>query len=115
VPAAAGVLIIGGCFLRTDRRRAGLGNPAWLWLACLGSLIAIFVTYAVGQLEIHTWLATSVARTTIFAQLLLCADIALWLVLAVEAATSRPRQQQPGDDVIPDHSLAESASRRYLP
>jgi hypothetical protein len=115
VPAAAGVLIIGGCVLRTDRRLAGLGNPAWLWLACLGSLIAIFVTYAVGQLEIHTWLATSVARTTIFAQLLLCADIALWLVLAVEAATSRRRQQQPGDDVIPDHSLAESASRRYLP
>jgi hypothetical protein len=114
-PAAAGVLIIGSCFLHSDRRRAGLANPAWLWLACLGSLIVIFATYAVGQLEIHTWLLTSVARTTIFAQLLLCADIALWLVLAVEAVTVRRRSQQPGDDVIPDHSLAESASRRYLP
>ena len=113
-PAAAGVLIIGACFLRTDRRRAGLGNPAWLWLACLASLIVIFATYAVGQLEIHTWLLTSVARTTIFAQLVLCADIALWLVLAVDAVTGR-RRRQPGDDVIPAHSLAESASRRHLP
>ncbi len=86
-PAAAVVLIIGSCFLRTDRRRGGLANPAWLWVACLGSLVVIFATYVFGTMGIHTWLQTSVSRTTIFAQLLLYAEIALWLVLAVDAAT----------------------------
>lgn len=115
-PAAAAVLIIGGCCLRADRRRAGLANPAWLWLACLGALLVIFATYAAGQLEIHSWLLTSVSRTTIFARLLLFADIALWLVLAVDAVTGRHRYQQAGDDVIPGRSrFAGSAATRYLP
>jgi hypothetical protein len=110
-PAAAVVLIIGSCFLRTDRRRGGLANPAWLWLACLGSLVFIFATYVFGTPGIHVWLKTSVNRTTIFAQLLLYAEIALWLVLALDAATSRRLRQQPGDDLIPGHSaLARSAS-----
>jgi hypothetical protein len=113
-PAAAGVLIIGSLLLRADRRRAGLANPAWLWLACLGALLVIFATYAFGQLEIHTWLLTSVSRTTIFAQLLLCADIAVWLALAVQAATGRQRQQS-GDDAVAGNPFARSAATRYLP
>lgn len=115
-PAAAVVLIIGSCFLRTDRRRGGLASPAWLWLACLGSLLIIFATYVYGALAIHEWLFTSVSRTTIFAQLLLCAEIALWLVLAVDAATGWQPRQQPGDDLIPGYTaLAGSGSGQYLP
>lgn len=113
-PAAAVVLIIGGCFLRTDRRRSGLANPAWLWVACLGSLVVIFATYVFGTMGIHVWLQTSVSRTTIFAQLLLYAEIALWLVLAVDAATGRAARQRPGDDLIPGYSaLAGSGSGQH--
>jgi hypothetical protein len=90
-PVAFGVLIAGSLIMRADRRRAGLANPAWLWLACLGSLLVIFGTYVFGGLEIDSWLQASVSRTTIFAQLLLYADLAVWLVLAADVAAARAR------------------------
>jgi hypothetical protein len=83
-PVALAVLLAGWWFLRGDRERARLGNPAWLWLCCLGSLAIIFATYLIGGLEIHSWLAASVDRVTIFAQVLLYADIAVWLVIAAD-------------------------------
>ena len=81
-PVAVAVLVAGCCFLRRDRERARLGNPAWLWTACLVSLAIIFATYVFGASEIHGWLQNSVDRTTIFAQVLLYADLAIWLVIA---------------------------------
>jgi hypothetical protein len=92
-PVALAVLVAGCLFLRGDRVRARLGNPAWLWLACLGSLATIFATYVNGRLDIHGWLGTSVNRTTIFAQLVLYSDLAVWLVIAVEAAFARMAEQ----------------------
>lgn len=88
-PLALAVLLAGCWFLRTDRQRAGLANPAWLWICCLGSLAVIFYTYVFGDLEIHGWLANSVDRTTIFAQVLLYTEIAVWMVIAAEGAFSR--------------------------
>lgn len=85
-PVALAVLLAGWMFLRPDRERARFANPAWLWLACLGSLAIIFVTYVNGGLEIHSWLRNSVNRTTIFAQVVLYAELAVWLVISVEAA-----------------------------
>jgi hypothetical protein len=87
-PVALAVLLAGCWFLRADRERARLANPAWLWIACLGSLAIIFATYVVGGLEIHSWLRNSVNRTTIFAQVLLYSEIAVWLVVAVESLVS---------------------------
>lgn len=88
-PVALAVLAAGCWFVRTDRQRARLANPAWLWVACLGSLVTLFATYVIGGLEIHWWLGTSVSRTTIFAQVLLYAELAIWLVIAVEGACTR--------------------------
>jgi hypothetical protein len=89
-PVALAVLLVGCWLLRGDRERAGLGNPAWLWLSCLGSLTIIFGTYVFGGDEIHWWLANSVDRTTIFAQVLLYSDLAIWLVMALDRAFTRP-------------------------
>ena len=47
-PVAVAVLITGCCLVRKDRERSRLGNPAWLWTACLGSLAIIFATYVFG-------------------------------------------------------------------
>lgn len=97
VVAAAGVW-----FLRRDRERGGFGNPVWLWLSCLGALGIIFATYVLGDLEIHSWLANSVNRTTIFAQVTLYADLAVWLVLAVDAAFARATPVPgPASDQVP--------------
>ena len=93
-PVDLAVLLVGCWFLRRDRERARLGNPAWLWAACLGSLAIMFGTYMLGGLEIHNWLAASVNRTTIFAQVLLYADLAIWLVIAVDGAFTRAGGEQ---------------------
>jgi hypothetical protein len=103
-PVAAAVLVAGCCFLRRDRRRARFGNPAWLWTACLASLLALFVTYLLGGYEIHGWLASSVSRTTIFAQLLLYAELAIWGVIALDAAFAERR--------IERHYAAGGGNRR---
>jgi hypothetical protein len=91
-PVALAVLLAGCLLLRGDRERAGFGNPAWLWLAGLGSLSILFVTYVVGKIEIHAWLGSSAMRTTTFAQVLLYADIAIWVVMAADAITE-PRKR----------------------
>jgi hypothetical protein len=83
-PVAALALLVGCLFFGRERKRAGLGNPAWLWLSCLASLATVFYTYVVGSLEIHSWLASSVNRTTIFAQVVLYTELALWLVIALD-------------------------------
>jgi hypothetical protein len=88
-PVALAVLAAGCWFVRTDRQRARLANPAWLWITCLGSLVTLFATYVIGGLEIHWWLGTSVSRTTIFAQVLLYAELAIWLVIAVDGVCTR--------------------------
>jgi len=95
-PVAVAVLLAGCWFLRGDRERAHLGNPAWLWISCAGALAIIFATYLVGRFEIHWWLATSVDRTTIFAQVLLYSEIGVWLVMAADGAlTSTDRGSSP--------------------
>jgi hypothetical protein len=86
VPVAVVITLAGCLLLNADRRRARIGNPAWLWTAWLFSLGAIFATYVYGDLSIQLWLANSVNRTTIFAQVLLYAYIAVWLVLGLEGA-----------------------------
>jgi hypothetical protein len=86
MPLAAGVTLAGCAVLNASRRREGFGNPIWLWTGWALSLGAIFATYVYGTLKISLWLANSVNRTTIFAQLLLYAYIAFWLVLGLEGA-----------------------------
>ena len=106
-PLALAVLLAGCWFLRADRQRAGLANPAWLWICCLGSLAVISCTYVFGDLEIHGWLANSVNRTTIFAQVALYTEIAIWLVIAAEGAFSRAparadREPPPASEHLPE-------------
>jgi hypothetical protein len=104
-PVALAVLVVGCLFLRRDRKRDGFGNPAWLWVAGLGSLTILFVTYVVGKIEIHAWLTSSAMRTTTFAQVLLYADIAIWAVIAADAVTE-PRKRPSETDSRTDRSPA---------
>jgi hypothetical protein len=106
-PVALAVLLAGWWFLRGDRERARLANPVWLWLACLGALAIIFVTYVDGGLEIHSWLANSVNRTTIFAQVVLYAELAVWLVVAVEGAFARVTERGSAPDSSARERLSE--------
>jgi hypothetical protein len=94
-PVALAVLVAGCYFVRRDRRRARLANPAWLWAVCLLYLAIIFATYVLGSPEIQWWLHTSVARTTIFPQLLLYTDLAIWLVIASGSGAAETAGERP--------------------
>jgi hypothetical protein len=89
VPIVLAVLAAGSIVLRRDRERSRFGNPAWLWTACTASLAIIFATYLFGGYEINGWLRASAGRTTVFAQLLLYAELTIWLVIAIDAACGR--------------------------
>jgi hypothetical protein len=94
-PVGLAVLVVGCIFLRRDRRRACLANPAWLWTAALLSLAIIFATYVFGSYEIHWWLLTSVSRTTIFAQVAVYTDLAIWTVIAFGGGAARAARDRP--------------------
>jgi hypothetical protein len=117
-PVDLAVLVVGCLLLGRDRKRAGFGNPAWLWISCLGALAIIFGTYVVGGLEIHGWLHYSVNRTTDFAQILLYADLLIWLVIAVEGLLSRADKEaftRTGQPELPDAMAEKVGSSSLLP
>ncbi len=93
-PVAFAVLILGSIFLNRDRSRSGLGNPLWLWAACALGLGAIFATYVFGSFEIHAWLGASVNRVTVFGQLVLYTELAIWFVLAFDNIFARDDARQ---------------------
>jgi hypothetical protein len=75
------ILAIGCIWFRNSRRLAELGHPLWLWTAWAAGNVVIAATYVFGSLEIHTWLMTSVDRTTIYGKLLLLVEIAIWAII----------------------------------
>ncbi len=98
VPVAIVVLVAGSLVLRSYRENLGLGNPLWLWASCLLALAAVFATYVWGSPPIHWWLQSSVDRTTIFAQIALYTELAIWLIVvfgeggSMQAPLSPPRE-----------------------
>lgn len=83
LPVAMIVALVGWTFLRRERAGLGLANPLWLWMVC-GAYLAVLVgTYVFGSLRLQWWLSSSVARTSIFAEVLLFADLAVWLTVAL--------------------------------
>jgi hypothetical protein len=109
LPVALAVLVVGSLVLHGTRRDLGLGNPAWVWIAIAGSLAVILGTYVLGSYEINWWLSTSVSRTTIFAQLALYSDLAIWLLVAL----SRPRRTESaryGASAFADSSRVERSA-----
>ncbi len=87
-PVAAVVALLGIVFLRQRRRDLGLGAPGWLWGVTVAYLAILFFTYVVGAPDIHWWLSSSANRSTIFAQLALYADLAMWVAVVAAAVPS---------------------------
>ena len=85
LPLAAAIAVLGALALRRTRRRLEVGNDGWMWVVVAASIVALLITYVFGAPEIHWWLSTSANRTTIFAQLALYSDMAVWLAIAASA------------------------------
>ncbi len=97
LPIAAAVAIVGSLTLRARRTQLGLAHPGLLWIVVAGYVVVLGATYLIGRNPIHHWLSTSASRTTIFANLALYTDLAIWLVVAV----SGDDRLQPGEARAP--------------
>lgn len=86
LPFAVIAAWVGRAVLGPRRRLLGAGRPALVWLVLGWATFALLATYTFGALEIHWWLATSVNRTTIIINMLLLADLATWILLALSPA-----------------------------
>jgi hypothetical protein len=95
VPVALIVLAAGSLLLRSHRRHLGLGHPGWLWVVAVANLVALIATYMFGAFEIHWWLSSSLNRTTIFTQLILYTDIAIWAAVAALPSPTKGKVQLP--------------------
>ena len=75
--------------LKGQRRRLGLGHPAWIGIVIVvqgGSLVA---AYLLSPADIIWLIQTSIGRTTIFLQLLALATFAVWGQLAADVLLDR--------------------------
>ena len=85
---AAPLALVAGWALAHNRRRAGLGNDLWAWVALAAGLLVVGLAYVRGSGDTAYWLLTSVHRTTMFPA------VAAWLIVAgwaIVAAGGRPR------------------------
>jgi hypothetical protein len=69
------------------------------------------LTTALVVIVIHGWLGTSVSRTTIFAQVVLYSEVAVWLVIAVQAASAWMAEEGSGiRKLVSDYSGLQGTS-----
>lgn len=110
LPLAGVVLVAGGLVLAKARRTAGWGNALWLWAVLGASLAALAASYVFGSLAIAWWLYTSVERTTIFAQVVIYCELALWALVAVSNGTAVAADRQRRGQLIRRRTKARAAA-----
>lgn len=81
--------IVGAALLGRARRRMGLGDDRLVWALGGAEVLATGIFYVAGTTQIQFWLATSVDRTTIFANVLGLAVVGFWAVGASGALVAR--------------------------
>jgi hypothetical protein len=65
----------------------------------VANLLALIATYVFGAFEIHWWLSSSLNRTIIFTQLILCTDIAIWAAVAALPSPIQAHTQVPTEEL----------------
>jgi hypothetical protein len=70
------------------RRSFGLGSDVWLWVLGLVGVLAVAGAYVIGTKPAQSWLASSVDRTTLFANCVGLSIIAWWCVTAAAVTVS---------------------------
>ena len=83
------ISLVGGIFLRVERRRSEIATDLWAWAGIGSGLLVVAGAYITGPGNAPFWLATSVHRTTMFPA------IVAWLIVAVWAVISTSRTPHP--------------------
>ena len=110
VPLAALVAVVAALTLSAARRRLGLGGDLGLWVVLVANLMVVGGTYVIGSTAVRPWLGVSADRVVVFAVILSLTDLAVWLLVAVEAL-SRSVPVGPTDREEPPDRPVESDPR----
>ena len=81
--------IVGGLALTSARRRAGVGNDVWAWLALAVGLVAVGAALVTGSGAILPWIRSTVHRITEFPILEGWWIIGVWAVVAGSSLPGR--------------------------
>jgi hypothetical protein len=76
------------------RRSFGLGSDQWLWILGIVEVLAVAAAYVIGTKPAQSWLASSVDRTTLFANCIGLSILAWWCVAGAAIAVA------PGGDPV---------------
>jgi len=96
---AVPLAVVGGLALSTVRRRAGVGNDLWAWLALAVGLVAVGGALVTGSGAIVPWIRSTVHRITEYPVLQAWWIVGAWGVVALcGLARPRPVRQPDGDD-----------------
>ena len=79
---AAPVAVVGGLLLSSVRRRGGIGNDLWAWLALVAGLAAVGGALVTGSGAIEPWIRSTVHRITEYPLLEGWWILAVWGVVA---------------------------------
>jgi len=92
--------VLGGLVLRAVRRRGGVGNDLWAWLALAVGLVAVGGALVTGSGAIGPWIRSTVHRITEYPILQGWWIIAVWAVVAssgVRGGPGGPAEHLPAD------------------
>jgi len=110
---AVPLALVGGLVLGGVRRRAGVGNDLWAWLALGVGLVAVGGALVTGTGDIVPWIRSTVHRITEYPILQAWWIVAVWAVVAsCGLVTRRAPAVAPGldgpvlDDAVPGPSVA---------
>jgi len=96
---AAPVAVLGGLLLSSVRRRGGIGNDLWAWLALAAGLAAVGGALVTGSGAIEPWIRSTVHRITEYPLLQGWWILAVWGVVASAGIrTGSQMQDDTGDD-----------------
>lgn len=99
---AVPLAVVGGLGLRAVRRRAGVGNDLWAWLALAVGLVAVGGALVTGSGAILPWIRSTVHRITEYPVLQGWWIIAVWAVVAAAAVGGRTTVTDDGDRGLGD-------------
>jgi hypothetical protein len=104
---ALAVSVVGALALRPVRRRAGIGNDLWAWLALVVGLVALGGALVTGSGAIGPWILTTVHRITEYPSLQGWWIVAVWAVTAAAGLTGPPVEDDGADPEPTERTVSD--------
>jgi hypothetical protein len=97
--------VVGGLVLTGVRRRVGVGNDIWAWLALVTGLVAVGAALVTGPGAIGPWILSTVHRITEYPILQAWWIIGVWAIVAGAGLADRRVGAVGPDDAVVEREV----------